>query len=228
MSRVIALIPARSGSKGVPDKNIRELGGLPLFMWSVNCAVQSDADIVVFNSDSEQYLDLCDISEVVNVLRPSKLAADDVLTAPVVLHTLDVLKARDEDFIILLQPTCPFRTPADVNRAIELLRENPNDAVISVADVGANHPLRMKRIVNGVLVNYVDTGHEDMRPRQALPDVFIRSGSIYACSVRNFRRQETFWGNRVLPIIDSGSTVINIDTQDDFHLASLYAAKLAK
>jgi CMP-N,N'-diacetyllegionaminic acid synthase len=225
MSKVIAIIPARSGSKGVPHKNIRTLGGIPLFMWSINCAVKSKTDIVVFNSDSEEYLDLCTSEDIIKILRPSELAADYSLTAEVILHTLERLSANADDIIILLQPTCPFRTSKQVDFAVDVLRTNIDDAVISVTRVDANHPLRMKRIVNGVLVNYIDTGYEDMRPRQALPDVYIRSGSIYACSVGNFRRHKNFWGLKVIPIIENNQSSINIDTEEDFLLAEYYLAK---
>ena len=224
MSRVIALVPARSGSKGVPDKNVRLLGGVPLFVWSIKSATESKADIVIFNSDSDKYLDLCDARDVIKLQRPESLGGDHVLTADVVKYSLDAVSASPEDIIILLQPTCPFRSSNEIDRAIEILKNDSDAAVISVVNVGGNHPLRMKRIVNGRLINYIDSGFEDMRPRQDLPDVYIRSGSIYGCSVANFQKNGTFGADHVIPIVDDPLTCINIDTEFDFLLAEKLAA----
>lgn len=226
MSNIYAVVPARSGSKGVPHKNIKPLGNKPLFMWTIDAAVQSDVDNIILSSDSQEYLDLCEYNDVMKVERPSQLAQDDVLTSAVIIHALDAACANDDDIILLLQPTCPFRTVSDINQAIALMKMDLNCAVISVVDVGGDHPLRMKRIVNGCLVNYVDTGFEDMRPRQELPSVYIRSGSIYACSVKNYRKHKNFYGDRVLPIVEPADYAVNIDTPRDFLIAEKTVANI--
>lgn len=226
MSNVYAVVPARSGSKGVPHKNIRRLGNKPLLMWTIDAAVQSDVDNIILSSDSPEYLDLCQHNDVLKVERPSQLAQDDVLTSAVIIHALDAACVNDDDIILLLQPTCPFRKVTDINQAIALMKMDLNCAVISVVDVGGDHPLRMKRIVNGCLVNYVDTGFEDMRPRQELPSVYIRSGSIYACSVKNYRKHKNFYGDQVLPIIEPADYAVNIDTLRDFIIAEKTVANI--
>ena len=100
----------------------------------------------------------------------------------------------------------------------EVFSENKNSSVVSVCDVGANHPYRMKKIEKGKLLNFFDQGFEDMRPRQLLPRVYIRSGSIYLTSIKNIQNG-ILVGDDVFPIINEGILSINIDTLEDFYLA---------
>lgn len=219
MSKAIGIIPARSGSKGVPNKNIKDLGGIPLIIWTISQAIISQLDEVIFDSDSEEYLEKVANLNICKSLRPSHLATDDALTVDVIKNVCDKFKLKKTDMIILLQPTCPFRSADLINFAVEKLKSNDSASVISVVNCDAFHPLRMKRIVADNLVNYVDTGFEDMRPRQSLPPVFIRSGSIYAAKLDQIKKNNGFAVAQQIPIIEDFKRTINIDTEVDFKIA---------
>jgi len=117
---------------------------------------------------------------------------------------------------VLLQPTTPLRTAKDIDDGIGLLGSSGADSVVSVVDVGANHPYRMKRIeADGRLVNFVDQGFEDMRPRQELPRVYIRSGDLYISTRRVVMEQNTLVGRNCRAVIVPDDRAVNIDTPLD-------------
>ena len=220
MNKFIGVIPARSGSKGVKNKNIRELGGIPLILWTVIQALKSNLDQVIVDSDSDDYLELVRTLPGVDVnLRPAHLATDDTLTIDVLQNLFIDCSLNTNDFVLLLQPTCPFRTSKMINQSIELLKQHPTSSVVSLDVVDNYHPLRMKRVINGRVVNYLDTGYEDMRPRQELPKVFIRSGSIYGSKIFNIKTQNSILNDDQKPIFELADLSVNIDTMIDFALA---------
>lgn len=220
MTKFIGIIPARSGSKGVSNKNIRDLGGMPLILWSVVQAISSKLDAVIVDSDSTDYLKLVGaISGVETNHRPSHLAEDTSLTVDVVKNVIFEKRLDKDDFILLLQPTCPFRTADMINDAITSLRKNPNKSVVSLEDVDGFHPLRMKQVIGGEVVNYIDTGIEDMRPRQRLPKVYIRSGAIYGSKVASILKNDSLLTNAQMPLFELGGLNINIDSIRDLLLA---------
>ena len=221
MRKYVGLIPARSGSKGIKHKNIRDLGGVPLILWSIAQAKNSKLDAVIFDSDSSKYLELVESKDVIKNLRPAHLAEDASLTVDVIKNVCERHRLSKDDFVVLLQPTCPFRSSDLINKTIDFLNNNPLASVISVVDCDAYHPLRMKRIVGGQLINYIDTGEEDMRPRQDLPKVYIRSGSIYAASVNQLLVNNGFGSELQIPIIENSKNTINIDIERDFQVAEL-------
>ena len=224
MSEVLALIPMRQGSKGVKKKNARVLNGKPLFQWTVDSALQASIDRVVVNSDSTELLSMVADDRVEKYLRPAALGRDAALTLDVVLEYLDRSLIADDCIFLLLQPTCPFRTPGLINDVVEMLQANNNISVCTVAPVDGNHPFRMKVINDGFLKNFVDQGFEDMRPRQDLPDVYIRSGSIYGARVGKIKQQLSLLPGNVVPALDTDLRV-NIDTELDFTFAEFIAEK---
>lgn len=181
---ILAVIPARGGSKGVPRKNLRSLQGKPLLAWTIEAAKACGLvdRVVVSTEDPEIAKAAKDFGAEVPFLRPADLATDTALTLPVVQHAVREIEKDGfhADLVLLLQPTTPLRTTTDIEAALRLQRETDCDCVVSVVDVGGNHPNRMKKLLpDGKLVNFVEQGFEDMRPRQLLPPVYIREGSIY-------------------------------------------------
>lgn len=222
--KVLAVIPARAGSKGVPGKNIKSLGKTPLIGYTVRAALASKwIDTVIVSTDCNKIADIARKEGArVPFLRPSELATDNALTAPVVIHALKTTQELDEttyDAVLLLQPTCPFRTAEEIDLAVELLKNGDCTSVVSVKSVDGNHPFRMKRIENGYLSNFIDQGFEDMRPRQELPEVFIRDGSIYAILSCELLANGEMVTKECKPIISTSKRNINIDTIHDFYLA---------
>jgi CMP-N-acetylneuraminic acid synthetase len=228
MGNVIGFIPARGGSKGVPNKNLKNLGGKPLIKWTIEDAIRSKCfDQIVVSSDSRDILNIALQAGVETDVRPDELALDNTETVSVVIEYILRYKLNGDDLIMLLQPTCPFRGVEQIREAIKLYGDgNQINTVVSVSEVDGNHPFRMKRIENNVLVNFIDQGFEDMRPRQSLPKVFIRSGSIYLSSVKDILRSNSMVSGVVAPLLEDSNVCINIDTSRDFMLAELVASEL--
>ena len=225
--KILGVIPARGGSKGIPNKNIIELGGKPLIKYTIEAALSSKyLTHCMVSTDSEEIAVVAKNSGAkVPFIRPAKLATDTAQSLPVILHALEYME-KDSGFIydavVMLQPTTPLRSSKDIDNALELLITSQADSVISVVDVGAHHPLRMKRVIDGRLINYVDQGHEDMRPRQDLPPVYIRNGAIYAVSRQVLMDQKSFSGVDSMAYIMPHARSVNIDTLDDLALIKSY------
>ena len=221
MKKVIAIIPARAGSKGVLNKNIKSLNGKPLISYTIEEAKKSKfIDKLIVSTDSKEIADIS-LSQGASVpfIRPSELSTDSSLTFDVIKHTMNFLKDKDEhyDIIVLLQPTTPFRKVESIDKAILTLKKsNKYTSVVSVIDVEGNHPLRMKKIEGDYLTNYTDQGFENMNPRNELPKVYIRSGAIYAILTKNFYEEQSLVSNLCAPIILDKIETINIDSPLDF------------
>ncbi len=226
MKRVIAIIPARAGSKGVRDKNIKNLNGKPLISYTIEEAKKSKLiDKLIVSTDSKEISDIStELGVEVPFIRPNELSTDSSLTYDVINHTMKFFEQRSEkfDIIVLLQPTTPFRKVDSIDEAILTLKNNNKyTSVVSVVDVEGNHPLRMKKIEGDFLVNYVDQGNENMNPRKELPRVYIRSGSIYAILTKNFFEEKSLVSKSCSPMILNKRETINIDTVLDFKLCEL-------
>ncbi len=221
MKKVIAIIPARAGSKGVLNKNIKSLNGKPLISYTIEEAKKSKfIDKLIVSTDSKEIADIS-LSQGASVpfIRPSELSTDSSLTFDVIKHTMNFLKDKDEhyDIIVLLQPTTPFRKVESIDKAILTLKKsNKYTSVVSVIDVEGNHPLRMKKIEGDYLINYIEQGFENMNPRNELPKVYIRSGAIYAILTKNFYEEQSLVSNLCSPIILDKIETINIDSPLDF------------
>jgi CMP-N,N'-diacetyllegionaminic acid synthase len=222
--KILAIIPARGGSKSVPRKNIIKVNGAPLISYTIKAALKADCltDIVVSTDDAE-------IAEISNkfgaqipFIRPSDLASDEAQSAPVIEHALyfmEKLKGIQYDAVLMLQPTSPLRTSDHIKESLDLFKSQKCDSVVSIVSVGGNHPLRMKRLENNYLINYVDQGFWNMKPRQSLPDVYIRNGAIYLISREAFLQQHQLIGNKCLGYVMNHSESANIDTPIDLKIA---------
>jgi len=227
MRKVIGFIPARGGSKGVPGKNLKNLQGKPLMQWTIDAAVKSGCfDQIVVSSDYDPILDIAKKCNVDADRRPDGLGEDNTETVSVVIDFLVRHDLNEDDIILLLQPTCPFRSHKQIADAIKIYDSDSGiDSVVSVCSVDGNHPFRMKRIEGGSLVNFIDQGFEDMRPRQTLPKVYIRSGSIYLSSVGDILASNSLVSGKVAPVVERDEFCINIDTPVDFMVAEIIAER---
>jgi len=222
MAKVLAIIPARAGSKGLKNKNIKLLNGKPLIAYTIMQAKKSELiSKIVVSTDSDEIATISkQYGAEVPFIRPKEFSYDNSLTYDVVQHCIDFFNDRQDiyDIILLLQPTTPFRPFTTIDKAIEiLLNDKSFDSVVSVVDVDGNHPNRMKIIKDGKLLNYVNQGFEDMRPRKELSQVYIRSGAIYAIRVQNFISEKSLVSKNCAPIIMSYEETINIDNINDFN-----------
>ena len=219
--RVLVIIPARGGSKGVPQKNIKLLGGKPLIAHAIECALASKkATKVVVSTDDDAIASAANQYPIEVIKRPSELAEDDSNVVTAVTYTYDYLK-EDFDVIVLLQPTAPLRTSADLDAVIDLLEKNINtDGVISVVPMDDVHPARMYDLnETQQLVPLIENG-ETLR-RQDLKPVYYRNGCFYAVRTKAFYEQQSFMVAHKLAFVMNPNWLINIDNQRDFQLATL-------
>ena len=222
MTRILVVIPARSGSKRVYRKNIRELGGVPLIDWSVNVTAGIDAicDVIVSTDDVDIAKRFDGSNIMVPWLRPAELATDNAGSADVALHALDWYEQMHGpvDGLMLLQPTSPFRTHATVTRGIDLFLENKFRSVVAVSPAH-EHPMWALKLLDDGLVPFLDAHGLSMRS-QDLPAAFTPNGSLYIVSSSDLRARRSFYGEISTPLlIESPLESIDIDTEWDFELA---------
>ena len=179
--RVLAVVPARGGSKGIPKKNTRLFQGRPLVAHTLTQALTSRLITdVVLSTDSKDIAQIAAENEVVVVDRPRALAGDEVPMMPVIEHAVLEHEADTQAtvwVVVILQPTSPLREPSDIDGAIQMLIDTGVDCVVSVAP-SREHPVWAKVIVDGVLKPYFEAG-PDVELRQDLPPSWRRNGAVY-------------------------------------------------
>jgi CMP-N-acetylneuraminic acid synthetase len=220
---VLALIPARGGSKGLPGKNIRPLAGRSLVARAGAVARESGVvDRVVLSTDAN------DIAEEgrragieVPFMRPDALARDDTPMLPVILHALDALEAEQwhADIVLLLQPTSPLRQPAHLRSAVTMLRDSRADSVVSVVELPRHmSPDYVMQIADGALKPFLPEGARTTRRQDARP-AYVRDGTVYAFWRDTLERFGSIYGERCLPLVLRPEESVTIDTPGDWAAA---------
>jgi len=230
-SVVVAFIPARSGSKGVPGKNIKKLLGKPLIGYTLDAAKASKLLTHVYTtSDDKRILNIAKKYGSELILRPKELAEDATPMVPVLQHAVQsVEKAIGKvDFLVLLQPTTPLRTGDDVDDAITLLNETGADSVISFAQVGDSHPARMYSIEEDHKVKPLWGDEFKYKRRQDLPKLYLRNGMIYACKRDVLMEQNTLEGKDTRGLVIPSERCVNIDEPIDFEVAKILLKRQQK
>lgn len=188
-SRVLAIVPARSGSKGIPDKNMRLIAGTSLIGWAGRCLeALSFVDRRIISTDSERYADEGRRFGLdAPFLRPASLSGDTAGAAETLAHGLLAVEAIDGvryDMILVVEPTSPLRLPADVERAARVLHESGADSVVTVSELPAKaHPHKVLTVQDGHLGYFMDEGRAVLA-RQTLPRLYWRNGVCYALTRR--------------------------------------------
>jgi len=224
--KILGVIPARGGSKGIPNKNLYNLNGKPLISYTIESAKQSKyLTRFIVSTDSEEIAQVAkQYSANVPFIRPAELATDKALSVDVMKHAISEMEHRDGhkyDFLVMLQPTTPLRLVGLIDKVIEKLIDTGCDTVITMVDVEAYHPARMYLIENDKLSPIMDE-RIPMKPRQELPSVYIRSGDVYACKRNIIFENNSLIGDDCRPYIIPSETAINIDTIKDVILAEYY------
>lgn len=221
--RVLGIVPARGGSKGIPGKNVRPLGGKPLLAWTAEAALAARRlSRVVLTTDDERIAEVgraCGLE--VPFLRPAELARDETPTLPVLQHAVAELERAGDRFdaVCLLQPTSPFRRPEDVDGCIELLESAGLDAVISVLPVPPEHNPHWVYLRDGEGLLRLATGEEQPIPRrQELPPAFHRDGTVYVTRRDVLMAGNSIYGKRLGGYLIEAPSV-NLDTLDDWEQA---------
>lgn len=178
--RVIAVVPARGGSKSVPGKNIRPVGGKPLLSWSIDVAkAVTEIDRIIVSTDDAEIAAVGRNSGAEVYERPAHLATDEALVIDALKDLLETLHAEGEapEWVILLEATCPLRTPEDVRACLKLIADGDYDSVATFKEAELN-PHRAWRLVEGVPEVFIP-GAVPWLPRQKLPKAYQLNGAVY-------------------------------------------------
>lgn len=214
----IALIPARGGSKGLPRKNVRVVGGQPLVAWPIKAAIESKRfDRVVCSTDDEEIKDLAErAGAYVPFLRPAELAGDTASSADVVTHTLNYFHSRGEDFdyICLLEPTSPLTDKDDICAALDKLTNSSAiaDSIVGMSKVKSAHPDFCTTLSDqGIASPAYATDFSSLKRRQDLLDLYFFDGSLYISSVEGFEKNNGFYSARTLGYVTPAWKAFEID-----------------
>ncbi len=220
--KILAVITARGGSKRLPGKNIRPMGGRALINWSIDAAknIPEICDILV-STDNAAIAAICEQNgALVPWLRPAELATDTATSIDVVLHALNWYEAEKGavDGVLLLQPTSPFRTRKTIEQGIELFGEHRCRPVLAVSPTHA-HPMWML-IKEGDYLRPLLDGDGFGKRSQDLPPVYEVNGSFYLISPADLREKGGFVSDKTIPLlIDSPHEALDIDTEWDWFVA---------
>lgn len=218
---ILALIPARGGSKGLPNKNIRLLLGKPLIAWTLEQALKSKyLDNMFVSTDSEKIASVAkEYGIKVPFLRPVELAADDSPTSDAVIHALTTFEQVGEvyDYIVLLEPTSPLRKSRDIDEAIKLLVGNENaECLITVGEIQLEHPMFAKKVdSDGFIVPYIQN-IESVYQRQQTDKAYFPYGVIYMSNVSSYKEHLTFYVKKTIPYFIERWQNFEIDDEIDF------------
>jgi CMP-N,N'-diacetyllegionaminic acid synthase len=222
---ILALIPARGGSKRLPGKNIKLLGGKPLIEWSIDVAKNIDdiCDILV-STDDECIADIAkNAGALVPWLRPAELSNETASSVDVAMHALDWFECEKGkiDGLLLLQPTSPFRTRKTLLRGLSLFKKDKNNRSVVGVSRAESHPMLCFSVEEDSMIPFID-GIECHSRSQDLPPAYEVNGSFYLVSSNRFKATKSFYGNETIPLlIDSFEESIDIDTELDWKMAEL-------
>lgn len=216
---ILAIVPARAGSKGLPGKNIMPLLGKPLIAWSIEQALKSKYINEVFvSTDSEEIAEVAKkYNAKVPFLRPAELATDEAKTADVLLHFIDEMEKFGNTYthLLLLEPTSPLRDTNDINNAIEMLLENKEaTSVVGVSKVESQHPSFTVSLTEDKFLR--SANNFEILRRQDIGDLYFYEGSVYISTIEKYKELNNFYHNNTLGYIMPKWKAFEIDDMVDF------------
>ena len=214
--KIIALIPARSGSKRIKNKNIKKLLGVPLINWTIRSALKTKQISKIFiSTDDEKIINMCKkYNVIVPWKRPARLSGDKVNSTAIALHFLRWYEKKysKPDGLLLLQPTSPFRKKTSIKKAISIFKNNKNSSVVSF------YPVSKK---TSYLIFLKNKKKKLAEKKIKYNQVLKLNGSIYLTSPKNLKKYKSFFKPRIVPLIQHElKESIDIDTYDDWKLAN--------
>ncbi len=228
---MLGIIPARGGSKGVPRKNVRKIGGKPLIAHTIEAALATKGitRLVVSTEDEE----IADVARAygaeIPFMRPQELATDTSSVIDTYIYTIEQLKAEGEkvDEFAIMQATSPFRTTQDIDAAIELFHKKSADSVISVVET--EHPLAWIKTMDGQgRLAHAVQGLDALKNRQAYPKYFLPQGAVYVFNYDLFRRTREYWHPNTYGYKMPAERSVDIDTPLDFEFATFLFEKMGR
>ena len=216
---VIAVVPARGGSAGFPGKNLARLHGRPLVTHAIDAALRSrGVSRVLASTDDERIGAVAVAAGAELIRRPAELSGAHSRTVEAVVHALDEVKAADEAIVVLLQPTTPLRTAADVDECLDLHGDRRTGSVVQFSASTEHHPWKTCLLVDGRLTPVRDWPDLEA-PRQLLPEVLRPTGGVYVVGAGDLRAQQRFFVPEVLAQVIPAERAVDIDTPEDLRRA---------
>ena len=226
-NEILTIIPARSGSKGVKNKNIKLINGKPLIYWTIKEAKKSKLSQIIVSTDSKKILRISKkFGADVPFLRPKKISKDNTEMTDVLKHALNFFYKKKKYFkyIMILQPTSPLRTYIDINNSIKLFYKSTKaTSLVSVVPVEDNHPSRMYYMKENFLKKNLLSEKKTGVIRQKLKKMFLRNGAIYIIKSSNLNK--SILGNFPIGYVMPEKRSINIDRLIDFKIAEYFFKK---
>ncbi|NQT95558.1 MAG: acylneuraminate cytidylyltransferase family protein [Candidatus Omnitrophica bacterium] len=220
--KILAIIPARGGSKGIPHKNIKKIAGKPLIFWTIEEAKRcASLDKIIVSTDDNK---IADISRGYGIevpfLRPKALSRDSSSSVDLVLHAIRYFESKGDkfDIFVLLQPTSPLRMHYDIGGALETLFRKKASGVVSLSEVKSHVLLSNKLPKNGCMKDF-PPAHTGYKPRQNLPKVYGPNGAIYLGFVGYIKKHKKFYGSKTFAYLMDRGRSVDIDDILDFKLA---------
>jgi CMP-N,N'-diacetyllegionaminic acid synthase len=228
----LGVVLVRGGSKGVPDKHLRWIGGKPLLQWTLEamkaCSLLDD---YVLSSNDPKLLVLADAMEIDTINRPGYLAQDDTPTLPALIHAVDIMERRHSiryDYIVEIRATSPFKTTEDITEMVKLLHSSGADSVIGVSPLEDHHPARIKWLDDdGYIRNFLPEPQSGRR-QDLVPKAYIRNGTVYALRREQVMGEtpQLFGHEKSLAYVMPRERSINIDEEIDLQLAQVIAERI--
>jgi CMP-N,N'-diacetyllegionaminic acid synthase len=231
--RVLALIPARSGSKGIPGKNVKLINNIPLLAYPIIAASKSEyIDKIIFSSDDSE---MCAIAVAYGAeapfLRPRELALDDSVRADTILHALNYVKhnfKENFDILIFLEPTSPLTTENDIDKALEFFFTHKCESLVSIMESPTHHPEYAVELSDHtkIIKPFLKKTFSDLTiNRQDLKPIYFFDGSLYISDISTFFEYGEFYHEKTKGIVFDGSKSLEIDEPIDFDLAEIILKK---
>ncbi len=226
-TEVLAIIPARGGSKSIPRKNIKIFAGYPLIAFSVRAGLAAESvSRVIVSTDDDEIAEIGrEFGAEIPFLRPEELSRDDTPDLPVFQHALDWLRINEEyqpQMVVQLRPTSPFRRKEHINQAVWRLLERPEADSIRTVCIPFQNPYKMWRVdADGFMQPLITTNITEPYnlPRQALPEVFWQTGYVDAAWKETILEKGSMTGESILPLVIGAEEWIDIDSPDDWSRA---------
>lgn len=228
--RVLGLINARGGSKGIPRKNIKLLNNKPLIAWTISAALKSkNLSKVIVSTDDEE---IAEISKKhgaeVPFIRPDFLATDKSLQIDCIKHAVAFLEENEEfyDYIMVLQPTVPLRNSDDIDAAINVAKNTQVDSVISVCDVGGKHPLTYYEKISNLSIKPIISSNKKGVLRQDFKEVYWRNGAIYLIQRDTLIKKNSLYGDTIGYCEMPEERSFNVDSLFDWNVLESFVGSL--
>ena len=227
--KILCVIPARKGSKGFKNKNIKKIKNLTLIDWAIKCAEKSKyIDKILLSTDYKKS-QLTKLSSKYYKKRNSELCKDSSLTFDVIREILqEQIKSKVFfDYVVLLEPPAPFRNNKLVDNCLELLHKNKGTSIVTLKKLDDYHPVRVKKFIDNLKISdFVMNEPKKGMPRQQQIDAYIRDTSVYIFKSANFlNNKNSLYGSKKLGFVNKNKYAINIDSELDYLLAKLVISK---